>query len=215
MKSSHVDAFNHDAEAPGYDADIRNEDDPIRTGYAELLDWVAARVSAGARVCDLGSGTGNLGARLPEWRELVCVDVSAAMTEIAREKLASRGSVEFVSADLLEYFDSPPEPFDAVVSTYAIHHLTDDEKDALFERIAACLTPSGRVAFGDLMFPDAGTRAALLKHYKRSGQSELVAAINEEFFWDLWRTRRTLERLGFELEIERFSDLSWAIAGQR
>lgn len=41
MKSRHAEYFNHDGDAPGYDRDVTNEDDPIRTGYNAVLDWVA------------------------------------------------------------------------------------------------------------------------------------------------------------------------------
>lgn len=42
MRSKHVDEFSHDQDAPGYDQDVLNEAHPIRAGYGELLDWVAA-----------------------------------------------------------------------------------------------------------------------------------------------------------------------------
>jgi hypothetical protein len=45
MRSKHVDKFNHDQDAPGYDQDILNEAHPIRAGYGELLDWVAAALA--------------------------------------------------------------------------------------------------------------------------------------------------------------------------
>ena len=146
MRSRHADRFNHDDDAATYDRSVRNESDPIRAGYDALLSWVAegAEVDPASRVLDLGSGTGNLARRLPHFETLVCVDVSLEMTRLAREKLADRPGVEFVTADLLEYFDRPGPAFDAVLSTYAIHHLLEDEKRSLFERIAARLAPGGR-----------------------------------------------------------------------
>jgi putative AdoMet-dependent methyltransferase len=123
---------NHDAQAAAYDRVVANETHPIRAGYARCLDWVAAHVAPGDRVLDLGSGTGNLALRLPPCR-LTCVDVSAGMTRIARAKV--RCEATWVEADLLGYLEAPRGPFDAVVSTYAAHHLTDAEKATLFERV--------------------------------------------------------------------------------
>jgi putative AdoMet-dependent methyltransferase len=80
-----------------------------------------AAVGADDTVVDLGIGTGNLARLLPPCRRLVGVDVSHKMLELAASKLGP--GVELVAADVLEAFDRP-DRYDAVVSTYAIHHLT-------------------------------------------------------------------------------------------
>ena len=216
-RSRHVDAFNHDEEAAGYDRDVGNEDDPIRAGYAALLDWIVerARIDATSRVVELGSGTGNLTARLPRAREIVCVDVSTEMTSIARAKLGGRSDVRFEACDLLEWFDRDLAAVDAIVSSYAIHHLTDDEKADLFGRMHARVVPGGRLALGDLMFETAADRAPMLEKYRDLGRPHVAEGIEEEFFWDLARAREELGALGFEVETQRFSDLSWGVAATR
>ena len=77
MRSRHVDRFNHDSEAGGYDSDVSDESNPVRNGYAATLDWVIEHASAGRNdtVIDLGAGTGNLAQRLGPVARLVCVDV--------------------------------------------------------------------------------------------------------------------------------------------
>lgn len=218
MRSRHADAFNHDDEAAGYDADVRNEADPVRAGYDALLGWVAAQAGTGAgrRVLDLGAGTGNLTARLDPSAAVVCVDVSAEMLRRAREKLAGRPHVRFERADLLEFFDRfPDDAFDAIVSTYAIHHLTGDEKQALFTRIASRLPPGGRAVFGDLMFESASAREAILVDYRARGRSELARDAEAEFFWNLATDRPALEQAGFVCQTRRYSELSWGVAATR
>ena len=37
MRSSHVDIYNHDEDAPTYDRDVLRSEDPIREGYNEVL----------------------------------------------------------------------------------------------------------------------------------------------------------------------------------
>jgi putative AdoMet-dependent methyltransferase len=214
-RSRHADEFNHDEEAAGYDTEVRNEDDPIRAGYAALLDWVAheAGISEHATVLELGSGTGNLTRRLPRAREIVCVDVSSEMLRIAEQKLAGRDDARFVRSDLLEYFDRPGPELDAVVSTYAIHHLTEPEKAALFARVAERLRPGGRIAFGDLMFASAGERTHALAEWRATGLAELADDVEKEFFWDLETALEALRALGFTLATRRFSDLSWGVCG--
>lgn len=214
MRSANVDRFNHDDDADGYDADVLDETDPIRAGYDEVLAWVAAQVPAGcATVVDLGSGTGNLAARIVEPRRLICVDVSPKMSAIASAKLAGC-SFELVQADLLECFDSLPNA-DAIVSTYAIHHLTADEKRALFERYHERLADGGVAAFGDLMFESRATEAALLAGYEQSGRQALSESIRDEFFWFVDECVEQLVDLGFTVTQRRFSELSWGIVARK
>ncbi|HEX5135652.1 MAG TPA: class I SAM-dependent methyltransferase [Planctomycetota bacterium] len=201
--------MNHDAQAARYDRLVADETHPVRAGYAACLDWVASHVASGERVLDLGSGTGNLALRLPPCR-LTCVDVSAQMTRIARAKLARPAG--WVQEDLVAYLEAPRGPFDAVISTYAVHHLAEGEKLLLFRRIRAALAPGGRAAFGDLMFENLAARERLLARY--AGDRSVADSIRDEFYWDLSTAVPALERLGFRVETRRFSDLSWGLAAR-
>jgi SAM-dependent methyltransferase len=222
VRSLNADRFNHDADASGYDADVRDETNPIRAGYAAALRWVAreASVSSTDRVLELGSGTGNLTALLGPAGEIVCVDVSKEMGAIARAKLAAlpRASAtpyRFVDADLLESLDVVHGGFDAVVSTYAVHHLTDEEKAGLFSALRRRLMPGGRAVFGDLMFESTAARNEILARLRLAGDEdsiELALTIEDEFFWDLARATSELRGLGFAVRTRRFSELSWGLA---
>lgn len=209
MRSAHVDRFNHDDDAADYDRDVTNESHPIRAGYGELLAWVAGHVPPNSEVIDLGSGTGNLAARVKYPAKLLCVDVSDEMNAIARKKLAAL-PCEFVRADLLECFTQLPV-VDAIVSTYAIHHLTPDERPVLFRSIWDHLRTGGKAVFGDLMFESSESETAICNHYASSGQQNLVDDIRDEFFWNLDGAVEELQRLGFQVACERFSELSWGV----
>ena len=221
MRSEHADRFNHDEDAAEYDLDVRNDTDPIRAGYRELLDWIAAeaRIEPGDRVLELGSGTGNLTELLPPARDLICVDISSAMTAIARDKLAKRREIRWVEADLLESLEPPHPsaegPFDAIVSTYAIHHLLPAERAVLFEGLASRLGLGGRLAIGDLMFTDAASRERFLAAARSRGDEELAETVEDEFFWILDQDVARLEALGLEVGTRRFSELSWGIVARR
>src|SRR5664280_2841317 len=86
------------------------------------------------RVLDLGTGDGRLLALLQRDRpEIVGVglDFSKVMLDPARERFAEDGRIELVQHDLVE-----PLPalgcFDAVISSFAIHHLGHDRKRSLY-----------------------------------------------------------------------------------
>ncbi|MEM6546112.1 MAG: class I SAM-dependent methyltransferase [Pseudomonadota bacterium] len=111
---------------------------------AALAPLVASK--AGARVLDLGAGTGLLAGMLAAKRpdlQLTLTDVSPGMLDRARERFAALGGAEpvFAAGDYTEAL--PQGPFDAVMSALSIHHVADAEKQALFRRIRAALVPGG------------------------------------------------------------------------
>jgi putative AdoMet-dependent methyltransferase len=214
MRSEFVEKFNHDDDAADYDADVLNESHHIRAGYNALLDWVAQQANSkpGRTILDLGAGTGNLTLRLQSYKRIVCVDVSEQMSRIGQEKLSDLDNIEWFQSDLLEIVDQSVGAFDAIVSTYAIHHLTDAEKEQLFGVIHAALNPNGVAAFGDLMFKNQLDRKRILDRYRNNGQTELAQDIEDEFFWDIEHAAKTLGETGFQnMTKQQFSTLSWGI----
>ena len=117
----------------------RGEDFPPhrREGEAVLVDCFQIPPR---RVLDLGTGDGRLMALLGAAG--VALDASPTMLEAARARFASRADVEIVEHDL----DDPlPDlgRFDAVVSSFAIHHCSHDRKRALYGEIFEALEPGG------------------------------------------------------------------------
>lgn len=115
-----------------------------RDEWAEAL---AARLEDGARVLELGSGSGS-----PETRRLAQrfavtgVDISPRQVERAR---AAIPEASFMVADLTE-LELPPASYDAVVSFYVLNHVPRDLLAPLLGRIRDWLAPGGWLlsAFG-------------------------------------------------------------------
>jgi len=111
-------------------------------GEAALLEQLPAGLS---RVLDLGSGDGRLLAlvRLARPRiDAVALDFSPTMLERLRARFAGDTCVDVVAHDL-ERALPPLGSFDAVVSSFAIHHLPHARKRALYEEVFAALAPGG------------------------------------------------------------------------
>lgn len=114
-------------------------------GEGVLLETVPR---AARRVLDLGTGDGRLLARLRQDRAQmsgVGLDFSGEMLGAARERLGGEEWVELVEHDL----DDPlPElgRFDAIVSSFAIHHLAHERKRALYGEVFELLEPGGTFA---------------------------------------------------------------------
>lgn len=214
MQSQYSQKFNHDDCAENYDREVCDETHPIRSGYQAVIDWVAqeASITADSIVLDLGAGTGNTSQTIKTVRKLICVDVSSKMMELAKTKLDHLANVQYVKADFFEYFIGIVPKFDVIISTYAIHHLTDAEKYLLFEKCYQHLQPGGRAVWGDLMFLNKVEKQNIIQDLLSRGREDVVADTADEFFWDVEVSIEQLAKLGFKTKFKQFSQLSWAIA---
>jgi tRNA (cmo5U34)-methyltransferase len=121
-----------------------------QTAESMLLQALPARVD---RFLDLGTGDGRLVALLRSAHPAAAalgLDSSEPMLARARERFAGETGVELRHHDLRKPLP-PLEPFDAIVSGLAIHHLEDDRKRELFAEAHGLLAPGGVFANLDLV----------------------------------------------------------------
>ncbi len=111
-------------------------------GESTLLEFIPASTR---RILDLGTGDGRLLALVKSEHpntEAVAIDFSPAMIDAVKKRFASDVSVAVVTHNL----DNPlPElgKFDAVISSFAIHHLAHERKRALYGEIFGLLKAAG------------------------------------------------------------------------
>lgn len=116
---------------------------PHRTeGEAVLLSLVPQTVE---RLLDLGTGDGRLLALLKLERPqslAIALDFSPTMLALARDRFAADATIQVIDHN----FDQPlPDlgQFDAIVSSFAIHHCSDARKQSLYAEIFDRLQPGG------------------------------------------------------------------------
>ena len=123
--------------------------------YDEMLDvLVGCIASANNRILELGCGTGELSLKVLERypsATIVAVDYSPRMLDFARAKIESAGYAARwtgIELDFGEWANNPNfsglgDKFNACISSLAIHHLEDEMKLKLFQRIRESLDAGG------------------------------------------------------------------------
>ncbi|HLX87424.1 MAG TPA: methyltransferase domain-containing protein [Acidimicrobiales bacterium] len=109
--------------------------------YGAWLDELAGLLPAGARVLDLGCGSGLPASRMLVERGFAVtgVDISRVQVDRARRLVPQ---ARFVQADMAEWV-AEPASFDAIVNLYALIHVPIGDQLQLFPRMAAWLVPGG------------------------------------------------------------------------
>ena len=151
--------------------DVARYDEVIRAlipNYQATIQLAAREVAASGAttVVDLGGGTGALAAALLALSESCRVelfDVDSAMLDGARTRLARFGDRAVLRR---RSFAGPLPPCDAVMSSYALHHVpTLDEKRRLYEAIHDALVPRGVFVNVDATMPSEPQREAAVYDY--------------------------------------------------
>lgn len=121
--------------------------------YKRIVDIVLenANILSGAKVLDVGIGTGNVS--LSIFNKIPCkitgVDISEKIMRLAKVKAMEMGAeLKFInaSADKMELNDT----FDFAVAVLSLHHLKENGKLETFKRIHNSLKKGGRFILADL-----------------------------------------------------------------
>jgi SAM-dependent methyltransferase len=157
-------------------------------GYAAVVEWLPP---APRRVLDLGTGDGCLleivRVARPGLDGMGC-DFSAEMLRRARERFAGVVGVTIVEHDLDQPLPRSWGVFDAVVSSFAIHHVVNERKRRLYEEVFDLLAPGA--VFLNLEHVDSPTPelhaaflAAIGKTPAEDDPSNKLAAVETQLAW--------------------------------
>jgi SAM-dependent methyltransferase len=134
------------------------------------------RPDPGARILDMGCGTGELASRLEDV-DYVGFDPSPDYIDAARERHGDRGT--FVVGGVGDV-DVPSGSFDLCVAKGVLHHLDDDIARALARQAYDALRPGGRLVTMDPVFQDGQSRIARFLAERDRGRNVRTLAAYEE-----------------------------------
>ncbi len=134
-----------DAAAQDYDSARKQLIPCFDEFYASSIKVIPFDPADNFKVLDLGAGTGlfsYLVAQLYPYAEFSLHDLSGKMMEQAKKRFSgSRVKVNFVIKDYSS--ENIDDQFDLIISALSIHHLTDGEKEILFQNLFSSLKPNG------------------------------------------------------------------------
>jgi len=150
--------------------------------YLHMVDALVAALPfdkmSAIRVIDLGCGTGTVALRVLETfanADVTCLDVAENMIATARTKLARYPHIRWRTGDFNTF--EADAPYDAVVSSLALHHLpTDEDKRRFYRRIHGALNPGGAFYNADVVLASSELLQAVYmdrwRAFMRRGVSE-------------------------------------------
>ena len=179
--------------------------------YEEMLASAAALIPPrAAMILDLGIGTGALAERclaVARKARVSGIDSDAAMLKMARRRLGERAQLVHG-----RFEDSAYRRADAVVASFALHHIaTKSSKVAVYRRIYRALRPGGLLINADCC-PASEEPVRKLQHrdwsnhLRRAYTSAQAAAYlrawnREDFYMPLDTELRMLRTCGFHAEV--------------
>lgn len=186
-----------------YDESVSGQD-PEYAAVFENYQGILAAVakSAEGSVVEFGTGTGNLTAVLLErGHEVVGIEPNAAMRNVAKEKFPE---LILLDGDFLD-FDLPDTP-KSFVSSYAFHHLTDEEKTEAVQLYASILPQGGKVVFADTLFDSEEAKLGRIVYEESEGHLNLVEDLKREHYTTVPVMKAIFEENGFEVTFTPMND---------
>ncbi|KOP83533.1 class I SAM-dependent methyltransferase [Cytobacillus solani] len=197
-------ADTYDESVTGHDIEYKE----VFKHYDQLLQKVANR--SFGHVLEFGPGTGNLTAKMIEkGLKVTGVEPSPSMRKIAKQKLANK--TEIVDGDFLSF--PVDQPIDTFVSSYAFHHLTDEEKETAIAKYGNLLASGGKIVFADTMYESAKSYKRAIEKAMENGFHNLAEDLQREYYTTIPLLKGLLEQNGFTPRFEQCNDFVWIMEG--
>ncbi|HAK42254.1 MAG TPA: methyltransferase [Clostridium sp.] len=210
IKNNWRDKWNFNSWARTYDKSVSEDRGELKIykNYKTILqrvyDLADSSCTDKPQVLEIGVGTGNLASKfLGKGYNIVGIDQSREMLCVAKEKYPK------LKVRIGEFLKIPygDRYFDIIVSTYAFHHLNEEEKFIAIEEMIRVLKSNGKIILGDLMFENKAEKANILKSLSK----EQVEEIEDEYYSNIDFLKKEFERYNKNLGYEKIDMLNYII----
>lgn len=210
LKDNWKDKWNFDSWANSYDEDVAKDITSVKMykNYDYILDNVIKAATNTNKkdilILEIGVGTGNLAGRfLKEDYNIIGIDQSREMLNVAKQKYPK------LKVRLGEFLKIPfnDKSFDVMVSTYAFHHLNNEEKVVAIKEMLRVLKDDGRIVIGDLMFKDDNDKKEIMKKLS----VKQIEEINDEYYSNIDFLINEFQKLNRKLKYIKIDDINYII----
>ncbi len=168
-------------------------------------------------ILEIGTGTGSFAIEAARHcAKVIAIDVSPKMLEYVQQKAQMKGitNIEFSHGGFLTYGHTG-EPFDAIVSQLALHHLPDFWKMIALRRVFKMLKDGGKFYLKDTVYSfDVDGYKNFFDNWidgfkKVAGvelASDLEVSIREEYITLDWIMETLLKKAGFNIDEADYSE---------
>jgi putative AdoMet-dependent methyltransferase len=196
-------AVKYDDSVSGHDIEYKE----VFKYYDRILEAVVER-SVGT-VLEFGVGTGNLTRKLLDNGFTVNgIEPSPPMRELAISKLPS--TISITDGDFLE-FAWPEEQTNTIVSTYAFHHLTDEEKGIAIAKYGNYLHKGDKIVFADTVFESKQAHLEMVEKSREQGFHNLAEDLLREYYTTIDVLEKLFTENHFSVTFSRCNEFVWVM----
>jgi tRNA (cmo5U34)-methyltransferase len=156
------------------------------------------------KVLDIGGGTGLFSMFLLSQNpnaSITLIDISEKMLDIARIRFKNNPNIKYLVEDYTKYdFD---DKYDVIISALSIHHLTHEQKEALYKKCYSILNSKGIFINADQVLGNTAYTEAFNKRVWRNFMENSGLAKEE--------LKATYERIKLDKEAKLDEQLKWLV----
>jgi len=203
----------HNSQAETYDDKVKRDSakkyNYIREKYFEVHDKIIelTQLYNGQKLLDIGIGTGLLEEKIEANVEIHGIDIS--------DKMLAKLQTKSLSANLKigHFCDLPYDngSFDRIISAFAFHHLTDEEKMLALKEMSRVLKVNGRIVIGDFMYLNDSAKYEMIRKFKNENRSDMIEEMEEENFSNIQKLKHWFSEIGYLTIEEQVSTIGWVI----
>lgn len=202
--------------AKDYDEIVAKENgeySDLYKNYNEILNETVKHVSKfkGAKLIDIGSGTGNLTKIAKEFGyDIVGIEPNRKTRNIASVKYPD---VKFLSGTFLD-LPIDNDSLDGIISSLAFHNLTDNEKKEAVKLFKTKLHQYGTVVIADTIYESDEVKDNLLNDLEKEGKYALAHDLRKEFGASKETLKNIFEEEGFSVSFVQINKFIWILTAK-